>query len=108
MQAPVTRRLGKAGDAELVQQPLELPGGRARLGEARARLGVETVNGTPSRALVIADRAHVVWAVNLGCLGFHVWPYRAADPEHCDELRLDLDPQPGTDFEDVRLSLIHI
>jgi DNA primase len=31
---------------------------------------VTTVNGTPSRALVIADRAHVVWAVNLGCLGF--------------------------------------
>jgi DNA ligase D len=63
---------------------------------------VTTVNGTPSRALVIADRAHVVWAVNLGCLGFHVWPYRAADAEHCDELRLDLDPQPGTDFSDVR------
>ena len=53
---------------------------------------VMTVNGTPSRALVIADLAHVAWAVNLGCLGFHVWPYRAADPEHCDELRLDLDP----------------
>src|SRR3954452_18283584 len=63
---------------------------------------VTTVNGTPSRALVIADLAHVVWAVNLGCLGFHVWPHRAADPEHCDELRLDLDPQPGTDFADVR------
>ena len=63
---------------------------------------VTTVNGTPSRALVVADRAHVVWAVNLGCLGFHVWPYRAGDPEHCDELRLDLDPQPGTDFSDVR------
>src|SRR3712207_3567771 len=57
---------------------------------------------TPSRALVIADLAHVVWAVNLGCLGFHVWPFRADAPEHCDELRLDLDPQPGTDFDDVR------
>jgi DNA ligase D len=63
---------------------------------------VTTVNGTPSRALVIADLAHVVWAVNLGCLGFHVWPYRAEEPEFADELRLDLDPQPGTDFEDVR------
>jgi DNA ligase D len=63
---------------------------------------VTTVNGTPSRALVVADLAHVAWAVNLGCLGFHVWPHRAADPEHCDELRLDLDPQPGTDFDDVR------
>jgi DNA ligase D len=63
---------------------------------------VTTVNGTTSRALVIADLAHVVWAVNLGCLGFHVWPYRVTDPEHCDELRLDLDPQPGTDFTHVR------
>jgi DNA ligase D len=65
---------------------------------------VTTVNGTQSRALVIGDLAHVVWAVNIGCLGFHVWPYRAADPEHCDELRLDLDPQPGTDYTDVRLA----
>src|SRR4051812_48112357 len=63
---------------------------------------VTTVNGTPSRALVIGDLAHVAWAVNLGCLGFHVWPYRADDPEHADELRLDLDPQPGTDFTDAR------
>jgi DNA primase len=59
---------------------------------------VMTVNGTPSRALVIADLAHVAWAVNMACLGFHVWPYLAADADHTDELRLDLDPQPGTDF----------
>jgi DNA ligase D len=69
---------------------------------------VMTVNGTPSRALVIADLAHVAWAVNLGCLGFHVWPYRAADPEHADELRLDLDPQPGTDFDDIRRAAVEL
>ena len=63
---------------------------------------VQTVNGTPSRALVVADVAHVAWAVNLACLGFHVWPHRAEDPEHADELRLDLDPQPGTDFSMAR------
>jgi DNA ligase D-like protein (predicted polymerase) len=63
---------------------------------------VQTVNGTPSRALVAADVAHVAWAVNLACLGFHVWPNRADDPDHADELRLDLDPQPGTDFAMVR------
>src|ERR1700741_2420421 len=61
-----------------------------------------TPNGTPSRALVAADLAHVAWAVNLGCLGFHVWPYLAATPDVADELRLDLDPQPGTDFVMVR------
>lgn len=63
---------------------------------------VETPNGTTSRALVGADLAHIAWAVNIGCLGFHVWPYLANDPEHTDELRLDLDPQPGNDFADVR------
>jgi len=63
---------------------------------------VETVNGTPSRALVAADAAHVAWAVNLACLGFHVWPYLAADPAHTDELRLDLDPTPGTGFAEAR------
>jgi DNA ligase D-like protein (predicted polymerase) len=63
---------------------------------------VSTVNGTPSQALVVADLAHVVWAVNIGCLGFHVWPFLADDPGHADELRIDLDPQPGTTFAMVR------
>ena len=63
---------------------------------------VQTVNGTPSRALVAADVAHVACVVNLACLGFHVWPFRAADPQHADELRLDLDPQPGTRFAEAR------
>ena len=63
---------------------------------------VSTPNGTTSRALVAVDLAHVVWAVNIGCLGFHVWPYLADDPEHTDELRLDLDPQPGNDFTHIR------
>jgi DNA ligase D len=65
---------------------------------------VNTPNGTPSDALVIADLAHLVWAVNLGCLGFHSWPMRASRPHDsylhppCDELRIDLDPGPGTTF----------
>jgi DNA ligase D len=63
---------------------------------------VSTPNGTTSRALVLADMAHVVWAVNLACLGFHVWPYVHDRPDVADELRLDLDPQPGVDFDDVR------
>src|SRR5437667_1742364 len=64
---------------------------------------VSTPNGTTSDALVIADLAHVAWAVNLGCLGFHVWPAHADDPMHSDELRIDLDPTPGTDFDDARV-----
>src|SRR5215212_1492510 len=63
---------------------------------------VSTPNGTTSEALVAADLAHIVWAVNLGCLGFHVWPNVARDDDHADELRIDLDPQPGLGFDEVR------
>ncbi len=63
---------------------------------------VSTPNGTTSQALVAADLAHVLWAVNMACLGFHVWPTRAADPEHADELRIDLDPTPGVTFPMVQ------
>jgi DNA ligase D len=63
---------------------------------------VATPNGTMSEALVAADLDHVLWAVNLGCLGFHVWPYLASDPEHTDELRIDLDPTPGIDFSHIQ------
>jgi DNA ligase D len=63
---------------------------------------VSTPNGTTSQALVVKDLAHVLWAVNLGCLGFHVWPSRASDPEHADQLRIDLDPNPGVTFAMVR------
>src|SRR3954463_740294 len=63
---------------------------------------VATPNGTTSRALVAADLGHILWAVNLACLGFHVWPYRAADAEHADELRIDLDPTPGVTFPMVQ------
>ena len=63
---------------------------------------VSTPNGTTSNALVIADLAHLVWAVQQGCLGFHPWPYRAADPAVTDELRIDLDPPNGLVFDQVR------
>jgi DNA ligase D len=63
---------------------------------------VSTPNGTTSDALVVRDLAHVVWAVNLGSIGLHVWPYLADDPAHADELRIDLDPQPGVTFPMVR------
>ncbi len=63
---------------------------------------VSTPNGTTSRVLVAADLAHVLWAVNLACLGFHVWPGKADDPDHADELRIDLDPSPDVTFPMVQ------
>lgn len=69
---------------------------------------VATPNGTTSNALVAVDLAHLVWAVNMGCLGFHVWPYLAADPDHTDELRIDLDPQPGLTFDHIRAAALEV
>jgi DNA ligase D len=63
---------------------------------------VSTPNGTTSDALVAEDLAHLLWAVNQGCLGFHVWPTHAATPDVADELRIDLDPSPGIDFEQLQ------
>ena len=37
----------------------------------------------------------------MGTITFHPWPVRDDDVDHPDELRIDLDPQPGTDFADV-------
>ncbi len=69
---------------------------------------VATINGTTSQALVIADAAHVLWAVNMGVLGLHVWPFRASNPADHDEMRIDLDPSPGVTFDMVRRSAAHV
>ena len=42
-----------------------------------------------------------VWCAQMGALTFHPWPVRRADVDRPDELRIDLDPQPGTSFADA-------
>jgi len=42
-----------------------------------------------------------VWCAQMGTLTFHPWPVRRDDVDHPDELRIDLDPQPGTTFADA-------
>jgi DNA ligase D len=55
-------------------------------------------SGRPADEVCPSEPAVLVWAANLGTLDFHPWPVRSADTDHPDELRIDLDPQPGTDF----------
>jgi DNA ligase D len=57
-------------------------------------------SGRYADELCPTELAAVIWAANLGTLTFHPWPVRRADVDHPDELRIDLDPQPGTDFAD--------
>ncbi|MEY9872953.1 DNA ligase D [Streptacidiphilus sp. MAP12-33] len=58
-------------------------------------------SGRPADEMCPTEEAAVLWAVNRGTLTFHPWPVRSADTDHPDELRIDLDPQPGTDFTDA-------
>jgi DNA ligase D-like protein (predicted polymerase) len=47
------------------------------------------------------ELAVAAWAAQMGTITFHPWPVRDEDVDHPDELRIDLDPQPGTDFADA-------
>jgi DNA ligase D len=58
-------------------------------------------SGRPADEVCPSEPAVLVWAANLGTLDFHPWPVRSADTDHPDELRIDLDPQPGTDFAEA-------
>ncbi|MFD4701906.1 non-homologous end-joining DNA ligase [Streptomyces niveus] len=58
-------------------------------------------SGRTADEICPTEPAAVLWAANLGTLTFHPWPVRRGNTEHPDELRIDLDPQPGTDFHDA-------
>ncbi len=59
-------------------------------------------SGRHADELCVTELAQVAWAANLAVIDFHPWPSRRADTEHPDELRIDIDPQPGTDFGDAK------
>ncbi|MHC0432130.1 non-homologous end-joining DNA ligase [Streptomyces sp. O3] len=58
-------------------------------------------SGRTADEICPTEVAAVVWAAQFGTLTFHPWPVRRTAPDHPDELRIDLDPQPGTDFADA-------
>jgi bifunctional non-homologous end joining protein LigD len=59
-------------------------------------------SGRTARELVAADAAHLAWGVNLGVIDWNPWPVRTGDLDRPDELRVDLDPTPEADFDEVR------
>ena len=63
---------------------------------------VQFPSGRSARELVANDAAHLVWGVNLGVIDWNPWPVRRSDLDSPDELRVDLDPQPGVGFDEVR------
>jgi DNA ligase D-like protein (predicted polymerase) len=54
------------------------------------------------------EPAVVAWAANMGTLTFHPWPVRRDDVEAVDQLRIDLDPQPGTSFDEAAAVAPHL
>jgi DNA ligase D len=58
-------------------------------------------SGRTADEIVPTEIAVVAWCAQMGTITFHPWPVRGDDVDHPDELRLDLDPQPGTDFADA-------
>ena len=68
---------------------------------------VETVqvsfpSGRRADELCVTELAAVAWAVQMSTVEFHPWHSRRADTERPDELRIDLDPQPGTGMAEAK------
>src|SRR5690606_29544494 len=57
--------------------------------------------------VVIDELATAVWTIQMNTITWHPWPVKRAEADagtagdNPDELRIDLDPQPGRDFTDA-------
>src|ERR1035441_1028803 len=70
-------------------------------------------SGRTAEELVVDSAAGLAWIVNLGCIELHPHAVRAADPleqnlAHPDELRIDLDPNPGVPWSHVRTVALEV
>ncbi|MEU1972184.1 non-homologous end-joining DNA ligase [Microbacterium sp. NPDC019599] len=51
--------------------------------------------------IVFTEIAAAVWAAQMNTIVFHPWASLTSNTDNPVELRIDLDPQPGTDFADA-------
>ena len=65
-------------------------------------------SGRTADALMVTHPSAIVWAAQMGTVTFHPWQVRCPDTDHPDELRVDLDPQPGTGFAEARTVAVDI
>ena len=65
-------------------------------------------SGRTAEEVVVDDAAGLAWIVNLGCIELHPHAVRTNDLDHPDELRIDLDPIPGVEWDDVRRVAIEV
>jgi DNA ligase D len=65
-------------------------------------------SGRHADELCVTEIGSVIWAAQMSTVEFHPWHSRRFDTERPDELRIDLDPQPGTGFDDARVAAGHV
>lgn len=65
-------------------------------------------SGRTADALMVTHPSAIVWAAQMGTITLHPWQVRCPDTDHPDELRVDLDPQPGTGFAEARTIAVDI
>ena len=65
-------------------------------------------SGRTADALMPTHASAIVWAAQMGTITLHPWAVRCPDTDHPDELRVDLDPQPGTGFAEARAVAVDI
>jgi len=69
---------------------------------ARSTVEVRFPSAQPGRMFLPLDEGDVIWMAQMNCLDLHPWNARAADLDHPDELRIDLDPTEGFHFDHAR------
>ena len=65
-------------------------------------------SGRIAEEVVVDDAAGLAWVINLGNIELHPHAVRSSNLDHPDELRVDLDPGPGVEWENVRLVALEV